>query len=286
MLSVQRSLSCPLGAVRPESYFRIVEREVLDPAEILRVLRGEVAGCIFRGVLDEAACRRVTRNFWNHPELSRREDEVPAYFLGAYHYQKTLGSYLEASARSKETLHDIFAHGSNVFHDLMGELGSFLAERGVSMRVAEHQGRQACEFVMRSWSGAGFFALEPHDDGAQLLDPRQAGFEIQDLQDGPLIAVNICLENTGGGGQLHYWNVEPSDDARAELGLELTGYPYPHHVLQGIPRLVLPVRRGDIYFFNGKHVHAVQAQDEASGHRTTISYLMGFKDPTTVLYWS
>jgi hypothetical protein len=113
----------------------------------------------------------------------------------------------------------------------------------------------------------------------------QRGFEIQHLTTQPLVAVNICLENTGGGA-LHYWNLEPDAAARTAFGLTETGYPYPTEALQGIRRIELPVKRGDIYFFNGKLLHAVEAQDDPVGHRATISFLMAFKDPKTVIYWA
>jgi hypothetical protein len=94
----------------------------------------------------------------------------------------------------------------------------------------------------------------------------------------------MCLENAGAG-ELHYWNIVPDAETRARLGLEETGYPYPVESLEGIEKLVVQIRPGDIYCFSGRQVHAVAAP-EADGYRSTISYLMGFRDPKTVIYWS
>ena len=44
------------------------------------------------------------------------------------------------------------------------EVRSELARSGVTLRVAQYQGRSAGELVIRSWSGGGTFALAPHDN--------------------------------------------------------------------------------------------------------------------------
>ena len=278
VLNTVKGQSC-----RPQD-FVIREFDTLDMAEVERVLDGTSIGCIFRNVIPLADCRRITANFWNHPGLRQRDDAVPAYYLGAYHYGKSLESYLEAVAASSHSLHEVFEGCRNLFDEVMGPLGERLASRGVALRPAAHGGREAGHFVMRSWTGRGEFALQPHEDAAQLSCRTQKGFEIQDVRS-PLVAVNICLENSGGG-ELHYWNVQPSDETRASLGLEETGYPYPLSAVEDIERLVLPVRPGDIYFFDGRYVHAVASQDDPVSHRATISYLMGYKDPQTAIYWS
>ena len=93
---------------------------------------------------------------------------------------------------------------------------------------------------MRSWCDSGNFALEPHDDAAQLKTQLQAGFEISKTLDYTPVAVNICLQN-GEGGALHYWNYEPDNNARKSLGLVETGYPYPVELLEPFDRIKLRV---------------------------------------------
>jgi hypothetical protein len=272
------------GTSCPPEAFQFLTPAALNPEDITRVLRGDAVGCLFRGAIDPDVCRRVARNFRDHPRLRRRSDDVPAYFLGTYHYRKPLALYLDEAAAFRDTMHDVFDGCDNVFRRVMSSVTSALAAEAITFRVAGHEGAAASEFVMRSWSGSGQFSLEPHDDAAQLTHPLQRGFEIQRVA-APLVAFNMCLENPGAG-ELHFWNIVPDEATRVRLGLQETGYPYPLDVLKGIDRLVVPIHAGDIYFFNGKHVHAVGAQAEATGYRSTISGLMGFLDPRTVIYWS
>ncbi len=274
------------GRVYSAEYFRIGEFTRLDPREIVRVMRGEVAGCIFRQAMDSALCQRICDNFWKHPQKRQRGDAVPAYYLGTYHYAKDLSLYLDEAAATSAAVHDVFDGGRNVFDELMAEVRAELASSGVGLRVARHQGRDAGEFVIRSWSGGGKFALAAHDDAAQLSAKQQAGFEIQDVARNPLAAVNMCLQNGAAGGNLVYWNIEPDSNTRRALGLEETGYPYQAEWLDKFDRIDLPVHAGDIYFFNGKLIHAVQAQANPGEYRSTISFLMGFRDPQTAIYWT
>jgi hypothetical protein len=274
------------GRVRASDYFVIREIDRLDPGAILAVLRGEIAGVIVRGAIGDVACRHIAANFWRHPRRRQREDNVPAFFLGTYHYGKTLDAYFDEADRFRDVRREIFAGTEDVFGQVTDPLGARLAEGGVTLRVAHHQGRDASPFVVRSWSGSGEFALEPHDDGAQLLCALQRGFEIQQVAHAPAaVAVNVCVENDGEG-HLYYWNLEPDAADRALYGLEETGYPYPPQAVEGVQRLVVPIHRGDVYCFNGKHLHAVSGHGGGDGFRSTISWLMGFSDPQTVIYWS
>ena len=264
--------------------FEFREVASFNPADVVRVLRGELAGCMFRNAISPETCRRIADNFRNHPRLRRRGDAVPAFVLGTFHYRKPLAQYLDEAESFRETMHDVFDGSTNLFANVFGAVKTALAADDVQLRVAEHEGRRASEFVMRSWSGAGQFSLEPHEDGSQLTDRLQRGFEIQRIA-GPATAFNMCLENPGAG-ELHYWDLIPAEATRVRLGLQETGYPYPLDILDGVPKVVVPVHAGDIYFFNGKRIHAVAAQDGITGYRSTISGLMGFVDPSTVVYWS
>jgi hypothetical protein len=274
------------GRIHPAEYFVISDHARLDIREILRVLRGDIAGCIFRGVMDPALCRRVCENFWTHPQLRRRGDAVPAYYLGTYHYAKKLPVYLDEAAATRAAIHDVFEGGRNVLAELINGVRAELARSGVTLRVAQHEGRPGGEFVVRSWSGGGELALAAHDDAAQLTTESQAGFEIQRVGRNVLAAVNLCLQNGERGGELVYWNIEPDIATRRAVGLEETGYPYRAEWLDGFERIELSVRAGDVYLFNGKLIHAVRAQALAGEFRSTVSFLMGFKDPATVIYWA
>src|SRR5665213_290195 len=176
------------GKVASPEYFRIVERQEFDPAEIVRVLRGEVAGVIFRAAIAAATCERVKKNFWANPMLRKRGDAVPAYYLGTYHYAKELELYLQEAETTRAALAEVFDGAENFHGRIMDAVAAALRPQGVALRVAEHQGRRAGEFVMRSWSSSCSFALAAHDDGAQLTARKQAGFEIQRVLANPLTA--------------------------------------------------------------------------------------------------
>lgn len=151
--------------------------------------------------------------------------------------------------------------------------------------MARHEGRKAARFVMREWTGIGEYALLPHEDEAQCRSPKQRGFEIQDAARNAIAAVNMCLEN-GNAGRLHYWNIQPDDASRDALGLTYTGSPYPLEALHGVEKLVVEIRPGDVYCFNGKAVHAVESLAGAHDRRSTISYLMARLDAGTVIQWT
>ena len=274
------------GRTYSPEYFRINEFTTLDPREIVRVMRGEVAGCIFRGAMAPEICAGVTKNFWASPELRQRGDTVPAYYVGTYHYAKPLSTYVTEAGQTQQALHALFDGHRNVFQELMDQVSAEFAQDGITLRVAEHEGNAAGEFVVRAWSGGGKLALAAHDDAAQLTATAQAGFEIQEVARNPLAAANLCLQNGAAGGQLLYWNIEPDGPTRKALGIEETGYPYQPEWLGEFDCIELDIRPGDIYFFNGKLIHAVQAQAEAGEFRSTISFLMGMKDDQTAIYWT
>ena len=98
--------------------------------------------------------------------------------------------------------------------------------------------------------------------------------------------ITVSLSAYGEGGELVYWNVEPDDATRRALGVEETGHPYAAELLNDFPKIELPIHTGAAYFFNGKLVHGVRAQTRPGEFRSTISLLMGFLDPQTVIYWT
>ncbi len=282
----QRAATTIAGRVRSTAYFSIRSVDRFDPAIMAAVLSGEHAGAVFRSAVDKAACARVAQNFWHHPLRLHFEDAVPTSVLGTFHDGKTLEAYFDDVARFRDLRRDIFADTIDVFAGVMQPLGATIGRSGIVLRVAGHGGREAAPFVLRSWSGGGEFALEPHEDGAQLGCPRQRGFEIQQVAHAPAaLAVNICLENAGEG-DLHYWNLEPDATDRAMYGTSETGCPYPSEALRGLQRIVVPIRAGDLYCFNSRLVHAVSGHGGGTGRRSTISWRMGFTDATTVIYWS
>lgn len=269
------------------AYFRFAEYAELDPGAVLDVLRGRVLGVVFRSVIDPAAAAELVRRFWDSPARKRRGGEVCeslGYYVGAYHYHKPTSTYLDESAAIAAELDSMLAVPDEPTRQFRGRLGARLAEDGVTLRLAGKDGRPGCPVLVRHWNATGEFALQPHEDASQCREPRQADFEIQRTLDYHIVAVNMCLEN-GIGGRLVIWNVVPDDQSKHRLGLHYSGSPYPPEVLEGIEAVWLEVRPGDIYVFNGCHVHGVEAGADGS-KRTTMAWNMGFCDDDTVVTWT
>lgn len=269
------------------AYFRFLDYHTFDPEGILKVLRGEVFGAIFRGAIDPATSKELVRRFWESPARKRRGGEVCeslGYYVGAYHYHKPTSTYLDESAEIADHLNALLDVPDEPCRWFRQRLGARLAGEGVALRLSEKDGRHGCPVLVRHWNASGDFALQPHEDESQCREPRQADFEIQRTLEYGVFAVNMCLEN-GAGGDLVCWNVIPDDSSKRRLDLYYSGSPYPPEVLEGIPSISLEVRSGDIYVFNGGHVHAVEASAPGAT-RTTMAFNMGYCDDHTVVTWT
>jgi hypothetical protein len=268
-------------------YFRFREHSELTGGPIVDVLQGRMLGVIFRSVIDPEASRQLVERFWASPARKLRGGEVcesQGYYVGAYHYHKPTEQYLRESAEVADyvdTLLDVPNEPSKMFRDVLRE---HLARDGVEFRPSAKDGRPSCPLLMRHWNYGGEFALQPHEDASQCREPKQADFEIQRALDYTVCAVNMCLEN-GDGGRLVMWNVVPDDESKTKLGLYYAGSPYPVEALDGIESVWLDVRPGDIYVFNGEHVHGVEASVDGA-KRTTLAWNMGFCDDHTVVMWA
>jgi hypothetical protein len=269
-------------------YFRFEERTSLtDLSPVLQVLRGKLLGVVYRGVIDPAAAREIVRRFWESPARKRRGGEVCeslGYYVGAYHYHKPTQQYIDESAAVAAHLGELLDMPDEPMRVFRGLLGERLAAEGVEFRPARSGGGSACPVLIRHWNADGEFALQPHEDASQCRWPEQAGFEVQAALGYTIAAVNMCLEN-GDGGRLVIWNMVPSDESKSRIGMYYAGSPYPAGVLEGIEELRLRVEPGDIYVFNGEHVHGVEASAPGA-KRTTMAWNMGMCDEGTVVTWT
>lgn len=266
-------------------YFRFQEHQGYQPQAVLDVLRGKVLGAVFRGMVPAAVCTELAERFWRNGEARSRDGEAPVRYIGAYHYHKTTRTYLDECAEVEAALDDVLAVEGDPLTVFYDGLAGALAAEGGTVRRAAHEGREACRGVLRSWFGRGEFALLPHEDRGQCGEPQQADFEIQRTADHQICALNICLEN-GAGGRLGVWNIQPDENSKRRLGTVYTGSPYPVEALAGVESAWLTIDPGDVYVFNGSHVHAVEPSEAPDVRRTTLSGLFGFIDDTTVVSWT
>ncbi|WP_441247694.1 hypothetical protein [Kitasatospora sp. McL0602] len=272
----------PLAGTRAApDFFRLEERAEFAPELVVDVLHGRRLGVIFRDVIPEAARKESVARFWASPARRHREGE-PSHYVGSYHWNKSTETYLGETAEVVAHVRGVLDVPDSPWRSFRSQLAEELARQDAVIRIAEHQGAQACPALIRAWDKAGRFALEPHEDAAQCTDPRQAGFEIQAVLDHEVCAVNMCVEHEEGG-RLVIWNIRPDAASRRRLGIEHTGFSYPADALDGFDELRIDVRPGDVYVFNGSYVHAV---DASTGNRTNLSFLMGFIDDRTVVSWT
>jgi hypothetical protein len=267
-------------------YFTFREYDHFDPEAVLDVLNGRVAGVIFRGMVPREVCRTIAQRFWDSPSRRTRGVEAPGFYLGAYTWNKPTKQYLDESDAVNPALREILDVPGDPMKEFYAGLSAVLARQGAVVRPAQQGERRSSIALLRSWHGVGTFALEPHDDDSQCADPQMADFERNKVVGHQVAALNICLENDGGQGRLVYWNVQPDIESKRRLGIEFTGSPYPVESLEGFESRWIEVNTGDVYVFNGAHVHAVEPNSLKDHTRTTLAAMMGFIDDTTVVTWS
>jgi hypothetical protein len=276
------------GTSLPEAAFRLHQtNEVLDIDAVFDVLRGNLAAYRIIGFVPLEVCSRIVENFWDStdrvPRFGDGEDGVEAYLIGASHYGKPTLTYLEevrASANAVQSLYAGTINPVSVFRDALSE-----SNEAVSLRPARLNGLAAGDSKAVYWNNSGTFLLEPHDDLAQVKDPIQKDFEIQ--QAARVMALNIYAEVPVNFGQVQIWNVAPDDQTRAELGLSYVGFPYPADPLAEYPSIVVPVETGDLLLFNGNFVHAVLRGKTASPqNRLLITCFMTLNFNNELIWWT
>lgn len=277
------------GTSLPDTAFRLHQtNEVVDIAAVSEVLRGNLAAYRISGFVPLEVCCRIVENFWAStdrvPRFGDGEDGVEAYLLGASHYGKPTLKYLEEVRACANAVQSLYAGTINPVSVFREALASESGE-AISLRPARLNGLAAGDSKAVYWNNSGTFLLEPHDDLAQVKDPVQKDFEIQ--QAARVVALNIYAEVPVNSGQVQIWNVEPDDQTRADLGLSYVGFPYPVHPLAEYPRIIVPVETGDLLVFNGNLVHAVLRGNTASPqNRLLITCFMTLNLNNELIWWT
>ncbi len=273
------------GASLDRDAFRVHETtESLDVSTVFEVLNGNLAAYLVRGFVPFDVCRRVEANFWASPERVPRygegEDGVEAYLIGASHYGKPTLTYLDEVLACKAAVESLYTGTINPVAAFRAALASNLRVRAACLN-----GLPAGDCKAVYWNNVGPFLLEPHDDLAQVKDPIQADFEIQQVD--RVMAVNIYASVPERSGQLQVWNIEPDDETRAELGLTNVGFPYPAKLLAEYPSLTIAVETGDLCIGNGNLVHAVLRGNASTPRsRLLLTCFMGLNRNHELIWWT
>lgn len=276
------------GTSLTDHAFRVHETSgAVDVSSVFEVLNGNLAAYLVRGFVPLDICRHIEANFWAStgrvPRYGEGEDGVEAYLVGASHYGKPTLTYLHEVLACKTAV-------AGLYNGTVNPLAAFreiLAAgcESINVRAARLDGLPAGDCKAIYWNNFGPFLLQPHDDLAQVKDPIQADFEIQQVV--RVMAVNIYAAVPERSGQLQVWNVEPDDETRAELGLTGVGFPYPPQLLSDFPATVIEVETGDLCVVNGNLVHAVMRGDIASPRsRLLLTCFMGLNLDDELIWWT
>jgi hypothetical protein len=275
------------NVLSPQQFCVYETSRSVDMTKVFEVLSGELAGYRVRGFISEKNCRQIVRNFWASgnriPRRGEGEDGIEGYFVGASHIEKTTEEYLHQAGEFANAVRDLYKGTVNPVAAFRTQL---VGQGGATrVRAAIQDGHVAGDFKAVCWNNTDTFLLLPHDDLAQLSDPRQAGFEIQ--RSHRVMAVNIYAEAVERTGQIQLWNIEPDDRSRAELGLSYSGFPYPPELLEEYSSVVIPVQTGDLCVINGNLVHAVLSHGAASRHkRLLLTCFMALTEERELIWWT
>jgi hypothetical protein len=273
------------GASLAGDAFRVHETTGnVDVSTVFEVLNGNLAAYLVRGFIPPDVCRRVEANFWASPGRVPRygegEDGVEAYLIGASHYGKPTLTYLNEVLACKAAVEGLYTGTINPVAAFRNALASSLTVRAAGL---DNLPAGDCKAVY--WNNVGTFLLEPHDDLAQVKDPIQADFEIQQVD--RVMAVNLYASVPERSGQLQFWNIEPDNETRAELGLTNVGFPYPAELLVEYPSLTIAVETGDLCIANGNLVHAVLRGNAATPRsRLLLTCFMGRNLNNELIWWT
>lgn len=273
------------GASLPANAFRVHETSApVDVSVVFDVLDGKLAAYQVHGFVPEAACRQIVANFWASsgrvPRYGVGEDGVEAYLIGASHYGKPTLTYLAEARACERAVDGLYDRTINP----VAEFRSLLTD-SISVRAASQNTLPAGDSKAVLWNNFGEFLLEPHEDLAQVKDPIQSDFEIQQVN--RVMAVNIYAAVAEGSGQLQLWNIEPDEDTRADLGLSGVGFPYPAELLDEYPSTVIAVQTGDLCVINGNLVHGVMRGATTSPrNRLLLTCFMGLNFRNELIWWT
>ncbi|WP_316399415.1 hypothetical protein [Bradyrhizobium sp. 33ap4] len=257
----------------------------ISTAEIISALKGEITGLHIKQAFSFEIAEEISANFTRSLGLKERKDGVPGQYVGASHYRKDAATYFAESEHARPFVDALLGSLVDPLRGLFDALKRELRNQGIELRLARSEHGQSNICRAFCWSGNGQYALEPHDDVAQVL---YAGddCELPVVANNTVLALNLYISMPEKGGDLRIWSHRPTATDRKSQGVETTGYPYSSGYLEAIPFQDLQLKAGDIALIDGGFIHGVTPQSGNEKRRLLLNNFFGFARPDLVLWWT
>lgn len=257
----------------------------ISTAEIISLLKGEITGLHIRQAFSIQVADEIDANFTRNPSLKERKDGVPGQYIGASHYRKDAVTYFTEAEDARPFVDGLFGNLVDPVRGLFDALKRELRNQGIELRLARSNLGQANICRAICWSGTGMYALEPHDDVAQVLCAGK-DYEISSVANNTVVALNFYPSMPEEGGNLRIWSHKPRVTDRKSQGLETVGYPYSADYLEAVPFHDFQLKAGDIALIDGGFIHGVTRQSGNQKRRLLLNCFFGFARPDLVLWWT
>ena len=260
--------------------FDFLDVDAFDPVLIREILAERLGGFIVRGFASNTECVNTLEYLQSHPDTRLRTGDATGKYLGTFHWGKNLSEYFSECRRMRQVIAEAIPE-NHPWARFLTELTAYAKREGLMVRSAKWGADESIAPLIRSWAGTNGYALIPHEDIAQCSQPAQQGFEIQEVKNA-VASANLCIANDSGG-ELVLWDVIPDSSMRRRFDTMYDGGPYPAEFLRVFNYKSIEISAGDLYVFNGAHIHAVSA---AKGERATVSALMGEVKNGDIAIWT
>ncbi|MHC4049399.1 2OG-Fe(II)-dependent halogenase WelO5 family protein [Bradyrhizobium sp. 25ACV] len=254
----------------------------ISTAEIVSILKGEITGLHIKQGFSIEVAEEITANFTRNPGLKERKDGVPGQYIGASHYKKDAAGYFAEAKNEQPFIDGLFGSLVDPVRGLFDALRRELHKHGIQLRLASSSHGQANICRAICWSGTGTYALEPHDDLAQVL----CADDLAAVAKNTVVALNFYPSMPEKGGDLRIWSHKPTATDRKSQGVETTGYPYSTAYLEAVPSHEFKLQVGDIALIDGGFIHGVTRQLGDGRRRLLLNSFFGFARPDLVLWWT
>ncbi|MBH5389422.1 2OG-Fe(II)-dependent halogenase WelO5 family protein [Bradyrhizobium diversitatis] len=254
----------------------------ISTAEIISVLKGEITGLHIRQGFSTEIAKEITARFARNRGLKERKDGVPGQYIGASHYRKDAAGYFAEAENEHPFVDALFGSLVDPVRGLFDALRRELHKHRIELRLATSKRGQANICRAICWSGTGMYALEPHDDVAQV----QCADDLAAVAKNTVVALNFYPSMPEEGGDLRIWSHKPTATDRNSQGVETTGYPYSIAYLEAVPSHDFKLQAGDIALIDGGFIHGVTRQLGNRKRRLLLNCFLGFARPDLVLWWT